>query len=101
MDIKQTSAKDTRGCGNVIPSENAPNTLDSEKVDRDTLEGGGCKTLTYQQNREFMIHDAPYQDAMRRSGASAIKGMPSTYWRVLRPNRAVKVKLHVVWKTKT
>ena len=48
-----------------------------------------------------MIHDAPYQDAMRRSGASAIKGMPSTYWRVLKPNRAVKVKLHVVWKTKT
>ena len=51
--------------------------------------------LKYKRNcnraiREFMIHDAPYQDALWRSGASAIKGMPSTHWRVLRPNRAVK-----------
>ena len=35
--------------------------------------------------REFMIHDALW-----RSEASAIKGMPSTHWRVSRLNRAVK-----------
>ena len=47
-----------------------------------------------------MIHDAPYQDALRRSGASAIEGIPSTYWRVLRPNISVKGKLLVVRRTK-
>ena len=38
-----------------------------------------CNSLS--ANREFMIHDAPYQDALWRSGASAIKGVPSTHWR--------------------
>ena len=63
MDVEQTSAKETRGYGNVVPLENALNTLDSEKIERDSLEEGGCKTLTYQQNKEAagIVHWSCYQ----------------------------------------